>query len=106
MHTHPADLRERAEGFDALLAKPHVTCVDIGHTRCNELADDGATIFMAIRSTGQIEEGPPGFSLSVVDGREVNWRFKEVEPAATVGAWPERGILDTRLGPNRQGRQW
>ncbi len=23
-----------------------------------------------------------------------------------VGAWPERGIFDTQLGPNRNGRKW
>ena len=26
--------------------------------------------------------------------------------ADAIGAWPERGILGTRLGPNRNGRQW
>ncbi len=83
MHTYPADLREGAERLGALLAKPHVTCVDMGHTHYNELANDGATIFMATRSTGQIEEGPPGFSIAAVDGRGVSWRFKPLD-----AAWP------------------
>ncbi len=26
--------------------------------------------------------------------------------ADRVGAWPERGIFDTQLGPNRNGRKW
>jgi Icc protein len=26
--------------------------------------------------------------------------------ADTIGAWPERHILGTQLGPNRNGRQW
>lgn len=26
--------------------------------------------------------------------------------ADPVGAWPERGVLGTQLGPNRNGRQW
>ena len=26
--------------------------------------------------------------------------------ADRVGAWPEKGILDTQLGPNRNGRKW
>ena len=60
MHTYPADLREGAERLGALLARPHVICVDMGHTHYNELANDGRTIFMATRSTGQIEEGPAG----------------------------------------------
>jgi hypothetical protein len=24
----------------------------------------------------------------------------------SVGAWPEKGILATQLGPNRNGRKW
>ena len=26
--------------------------------------------------------------------------------ADAIGAWPERGILGTQLGPNRNGRPW
>ncbi len=83
MHTYPADLREGAERLGVLLAKPHVICVDMGHTHYNELANDGATIFMATRSTGQIEEGPAGFSIAAIDGRGVSWRFKPLD-----SAWP------------------
>jgi len=83
MHTYPADLREGAERLGALLARPDVLCVDMGHTHYNELANDGGTIFMATRSTGQIEEGPPGFSIAAVDGRTVSWRFKPLDQA-----WP------------------
>ena len=83
MHTYPADLREGAERLGALLAKPQVTCVDMGHTHYNELTNDGRTIFMATRSTGQVEEGPPGFAIAAVDGRGVSWRFKPLDQA-----WP------------------
>ncbi|MBV9748996.1 MAG: metallophosphoesterase [Acetobacteraceae bacterium] len=83
MHTYPADLREGAERLGALLAYPQVLCVDMGHTHYNELSNDGGTIYMATRSTGQIEEGPPGFSIAAVDGRTVSWRFKPLDQA-----WP------------------
>ncbi len=83
MHTYPADLREGGERLGALLARPQVLCVDMGHTHYNELANDGSTIFMATRSTGQIEEGPPGFSVAAVDGHAVSWRFKPLD-----AAWP------------------
>jgi len=216
MHTYPADLREGADELGRLLARPDVLCVDMGHTHYNELANDGGTVFMATRSTGQIEEGPPGVSVAALDGGVVSWRFKAldslwpfvlvtspadrrlmvaedqavsgpftvrakvlgdapaeavevqvdggdwtamapvpggaslwaadlpgpgassvrvrardargrtdedgVEPAYPgwtppdrardgsdrdrVGAWPEKGILDTQLGPNRNGRKW
>ena len=83
MHTYPADLREGGDRLGALLARPQVLCVDMGHTHYNELANDGGTVFMATRSTGQVEEGPPGFSVAAVDGRTVSWRFKPLD-----AAWP------------------
>ena len=83
MHTYPADLREGADRLGGLLARPEVLCVDMGHTHYNELANDGRTVFMATRSTGQVEEGPPGFSVAAVDGRTVSWRFKPLDRA-----WP------------------
>lgn len=83
MHTYPADLREGADRLRDLLARPDLLCVDMGHTHYNELANDGSTIFMATRSTGQVEEGPPGFSIAAVDGRNVSWRFKPLD-----AAWP------------------
>ncbi len=83
MHTYPARLREDAERLGALLARPQVLCVDMEHTHYNELANDGGTVFMATRSTGQVEEGPPGFSVAAIDGRAVSWRFKALDEA-----WP------------------
>jgi predicted phosphodiesterase len=83
MHTYPADLRDGAPRLGELLDRPHVMCVDMGHTHYNELANDGRTIFMATRSTGQIEEGPAGFSVAAIDGFNVSWRFKTLEQA-----WP------------------
>ena len=83
MHTYPADLRDGAARLLALLGKPHVTCVDMGHTHYNELANDGETVFMATRSTGQIEEGQAGFSMAAIDGSGVSWRFKPLD-----AAWP------------------
>lgn len=94
MHTYPADLREGAERLGALLARHQVLCVDMGHTHYNELANDGDTIFMATRSTGQVEEGPPGFSIAAVDGGTVSWRFKPLD-----AAWPF--VLVTRPADRR-----
>jgi len=94
MHTYPADLREGSERLGALLARPDVLCVDMGHTHYNELANDGGTIFMATRSTGQIEEGPAGFSVAALDGRTVSWRFKPLDQA-----WPF--VLVTRPADRR-----
>ncbi len=81
-HLYPSELVTQAEKFSRLLREFQVELVEMGHTHYNELANDGRTIYAATRSTGQIEEGPPGFSLTVVDGDVVSWKFKE------RGPWP------------------
>jgi Icc protein len=83
MHTYPSDLGEEAEEVAALIDDSPVVLVDMGHTHYNELANDGRTIYAATRSTGQIEEGDPGYALIAIDDGAVSWRFK------TIGSsWP------------------
>jgi hypothetical protein len=209
MHAYPADLGDEGPELAALFARSRVAFVDTGHTHYNELANDGRTIYAAVRSTGQIEEDPAGYAVAALDGGAVSWRFKtigspwpfvlvtspadrrlateppdasrvralawsgagivsaafrfgdgswrdmrpagrpalweaaaeppdgpfaltvratdasgatgedRIEPgfeqrsrppdgsdAHSIGAWPERGVLGTRLGPNRNGRKW
>jgi hypothetical protein len=83
MHAYPADLRENAKQVGDIFARYRVAAVDMGHTHYNELANDGRTIYAATRSTGQIEEGPVGFSVMAVDRGVVSWRFKPLDTA-----WP------------------
>jgi hypothetical protein len=83
MHAYPADLRENAGEVRDIVARYRVVAVDMGHTHYNELANDGCTIFATTRSTGQIEEGPVGFSLMAVDRGVLSWRFKPLD-----AAWP------------------
>jgi hypothetical protein len=44
----------------------------------------GRTIYAATRSSGQIEEGPPWFSITVIDDDVVSWKFKERGPRPSV----------------------
>ena len=44
----------------------------------NELVNRDGTVYAATRSTGQIEEGPVGYSITNVDGYVVSWRFVEL----------------------------
>ena len=83
MHTYPADLKDDVETgtLNAMIAAHDVALVDMGHTHYNELANDGHTIFAATRSTGQIEEGPVGYSLATIDAGVVSWRFKMLDEA-------------------------
>jgi 3',5'-cyclic-AMP phosphodiesterase len=82
VHTYPSELGECAPAVQALMRKHHVIMVDMGHTHYNEIANDGRTIYAATRSTGQIEEGPAGFSIANLDDGVVSWKFKP------LGTWP------------------
>lgn len=83
MHALPGDLHEGAREIGRLFADAHVAFVDTGHTHYNELINDGAVIYSATRSTGQVEEGDAGFAIAAVDGDAPSWRFK-----ALGSPWP------------------
>lgn len=82
MHTYPSELGDSAAEVRRLVCEHRVLMVDMGHTHYNEIANDGHTIYATTRSTGQIEEGPVGFSLANLDGGVVSWKFKP------LGDWP------------------
>jgi 3',5'-cyclic-AMP phosphodiesterase len=52
--------------------------VDMGHTHYNEISNDGEILYTATRSTGQIEEGPVGYSITTLDENVVSWHFVEL----------------------------
>ncbi|MGB7034779.1 MAG: metallophosphoesterase [Xanthobacteraceae bacterium] len=83
MHNYPDDLKGEGEteALNRLVAAHDVALVDMGRTHYNELANDGRTVFAATRSTGQIEEGPVGYSIATLDGGVVSWRFKALADA-------------------------
>jgi 3',5'-cyclic-AMP phosphodiesterase len=106
MHAYPADLTEDGDHVADLFSRHDVALVDIGHTHYNEIANDGSTIYAATRSTGQIEEGPPGFAIVTLDQGRVGWRFKPIGDH-----WPVAMITspaDARLStdaPDQPGRR-
>jgi Icc protein len=81
MHAYPDNLKGEGEtaALNRLIDAHNVALVDMGHTHYNELANDGRTIFAATRSTGQIEEGPVGYSITTIDDGVVSWRFKALD---------------------------
>jgi Icc protein len=96
MHAYPGELREGAEILRGLLARYHVVAVDMGHTHYNELANDGRTIYAATRSTGQVEEGPVGFSIAAIDHGVVGWRFKPLDtpwPFVVIASPADRRLV-------------
>jgi 3',5'-cyclic AMP phosphodiesterase CpdA len=66
MHAYPSE-HEAAGELATLFRERGVSLVEMGHTHYNELANDGRTLYAATRSTGQIEEGPVGFSVTTLD---------------------------------------
>ena len=77
LHCYPSDLKQGGDRLSELVRDPVVRLVDMGHTHYNELANDGTTLYSATRSTGQIEEGPVGFSITNMDGDVISWKFVE-----------------------------
>ena len=75
MHAYPSEHGADADALRSLIADHEVLLVEMGHTHYNELANDGRTIYAATRSTGQIEEGPPGVSVTTLDDSVVSWKF-------------------------------
>lgn len=102
MHAFPGDLREGCEEVAALFARSGVAYVGTGHTHYNDLLNDGHVVYGATRSTGEIEEGPPGSSVSALDGDVLSWRFR------TLGSgWPFVLVTspsDFRLATDLQSR--
>ena len=100
LHAYPSKRGGDAGMLRELSLQSAVVLVELGHSHYNELANDGQTIYSATRSTGQVEEGAPGFSVTTLDSGVVGWKFKP------IGEWPEKHILGTQPGPNENGRHW
>jgi predicted phosphodiesterase len=78
LHCYPSDLKIGGAELMEVLRNFEVSLIDMGHTHYNEIANDGRTLYSATRSTGQIEEGPVGYSVTSIDGNVVSWRFVEL----------------------------
>jgi len=100
MHCYPSDLKVGRGELTALIRKFGVRLIDMGHTHYNEISNDGRTIYTATRSTGQIEEGPVGFSVTNIDNGVVSWRFLELGklPAVVITS-PGDERLSTESDP-------
>lgn len=76
--------------------------MDMGHTHYNELSNDGPVLYSTTRSTGQIEEGPVGYSVITLDEGVVSWHFVRLgSPALVAITYP----ADSRLSISRNSRE-
>ncbi len=78
LHCYPSDLKVGGGEMGEVIRNFGVRLIDMGHTHYNEIANDGRALYSATRSTGQIEEGPVGYSVTNIDGGVVSWRFVEL----------------------------
>jgi Icc protein len=104
LHCYPSDLKAGGHELTEALHTFEVRLVDMGHTHYNEIANDGRTLYSATRSTGQIEEGPVGYSVTNIDGEVLSWRFVELGklPVVVITSPSDERLL-TRLTPTTQG---
>jgi len=95
LHCYPSDLKLGREQLIDLSRKHDVRLIDMGHTHYNEIGNDGRTLYTATRSTGQIEEGPVGFSVTNIDDGIASWRFLELGklPAVVVTSPSDERLL-------------
>jgi predicted phosphodiesterase len=103
LHCYPSDLKVGGTELMAILRNCDVRLIDMGHTHYNEIANDGRTIYSATRSTGQIEEGRVGYSITNIDRDVVSWRFVELGKLPVVvitSPSDERLLTNTSEAPN------
>jgi predicted phosphodiesterase len=104
LHCYPSDLKVGGGEVSRLVRDYDVRLIDMGHTHYNEIANDGRTLYCATRSTGQIEEGPVGYSVTNLDGDVVSWRFIELGklPVAVITSPSDERLL-TKFSEIPQG---
>jgi 3',5'-cyclic-AMP phosphodiesterase len=78
LHCYPSDLKVGGGELIEIIRNFDVRLIEMGHTHYNEIANDGRTLYSSTRSTGQIEEGAVGYSVTNIDGDVVSWRFVEL----------------------------
>ena len=95
LHCYPSDLKVGRDEVSRLVRENNVSLIDMGHTHYNEIANDCRTLYTATRSTGQIEEGPVGYSVTSLDGNVVSWRFVELGklPVAVITSPSDERLL-------------
>ena len=99
LHCYPSELKQGGDELREMLRRFRVLLVDMGHTHYNEVSNDGSVLYSATRSTGQIEEGPVGYSITTIDGDAVSWHFVELgDPSLVVVTHPaDERLLTQRI---------
>jgi Icc protein len=96
VHAYPNDPQSGGGEIEDMFSRFRVAFVGTGHTHYNELINHRSTTHAATRSTGEVEEGPPGFSIGVLDDSVVSWHFKpidETRPLVLIASPADRRLI-------------
>ncbi len=66
------------DGWRAVVQTRRVVAVFTGHTHYGQTANDGRNVFVATRSVGDPEGGPPGYTLAHVGGEDLAVTYRPV----------------------------
>jgi Icc protein len=103
MHAYPSEHGDDAAKLRQLFRNSGVLLIEMGHTHYNELANDGHIVYATTRSTGQIEEGPAGVSVTALDDGVVSWKFKPIGewPLVMVTSPADQRLVTDAMNPSR-----
>jgi 3',5'-cyclic-AMP phosphodiesterase len=105
LHCYPSELNQGGDRLRRIIKGRRVLLIDMGHTHYNEVANDWNTLYTATRSTGQIEEGPVGFSVTNIDGDCVSWKFMPLDRKRLVmiTSPADRRLMTAATTPTKGG---
>ncbi len=75
-----------------------ITALFAGHTHYGQLANDGHNVYVATRSIGDPEGGPPGYAIVYLDGDDLALTYRSTEEKGPIAliTHPRRLILATK----------
>jgi len=88
-HNYPYKVCETFDGpgideWRAVVQARRLSAVFTGHTHYGQTANDGRNVFVATRSIGDPEGGPPGYTLAFAGGTDLAVTYRSTEDAGPV----------------------
>jgi hypothetical protein len=101
-HNYPYQICEDFAGpglddWRAVVQARRIAAIFAGHTHYWQVANDGRNAYVATRSIGDPEGGPPGYTIGYVRGDDLAVTYRSVEDAGPVVliAHPRERLLAT-----------
>jgi predicted phosphodiesterase len=83
-HNYPYQIWEDFSGpgiddWREIVQTRRITAVFTGHTHYGQVANDGRNVFVACRSIGDPEGGPPGYTVAHLQGEDLAVTYRTIE---------------------------